>query len=331
MVTIYLRPTDLIATRFAFSPMWEVIMSYRALQNPSQHALYLRWIREAERVLADVDLRYLSALISASPTEYAPDFLTPASESPGPAFEDELHRIAQTPPEAVQRDVNKMLEWRTVEGTSAEQSVAHYLDDPETALKRLVDAIQAYWGRVLAHHWSRIRTVLEGDVLHRSRQLALHGSTALFANLHSLITYDNETLHIDKHFDAEVQPAGRGLTLVPVLFAWPNLYVITDQERRPVLGYSPRGAGLWSASTSISSDAIARAVGESRAAVLLALDAPSTTGGIAERLCRTDGAVSQHLGRLQEAGLVEPLREGRYKYYRRTERGEKLIDLFVSH
>lgn len=330
MVTIHLCQADLVATRFAFSPMWEVMMSYRVVQNPAQHALYLRWIREAERALSGVDLRYLNALIGASPTDYVPDFLTPASDAPGPAFEEELRRIAQTRPEAVRRDVRTMLKWRSVEGSRAEETVAHYLSDPEAARERLVETIRAYWDGTLAHHWPRIRTVLEGDVLHRARQLALHGPHALFSDLHRMVAYADGTLCIDKHFDAEVRPEGDGLTLVPVLFAWPDLYVLLEKERPPAIGYSPRGAGLWSASRTTPTVALARALGEARAAVLLALEVPSTTGELAERLGRTDGAISQRLGRLQEAGLVEPFPLGRYKYYRRTARGDKLVDLFTS-
>ncbi len=44
----------------------------------------------------------------------------------------------------------------------------------------------------------------------------------------------------------------------------------------------------------------------------------------------TAGAVSQHLGRLKEAGLVEPLRQGRRVFYRLTSRGEQLVGLFDS-
>ena len=328
MVHIHLRSQDVVETRFAFSPMWEVVKSYSVLQNPAKHALYIRWVREAERAVRGADLRYVDALIGPNVTDYAPDFLTPASESHGPAFDDELRRMRETPPDMVRRDVRTMLEWREVEDDEERAVVRHFLEDPSAAMDRLIEALQTYWQRTLAHHWPRIQTVLEGDVLRRSRQLAMDGPEALFNDLHRLVAYEDGTICVDKHFRAELAPEGRGLTLVPVLFSWPDVYLIVELPRRPVIGYSPHGAGLWKGEPKAPAEALVQVMGEARAAVLMALVTPSTTGEIADRLDRTDGAVSQQLSRLKEAGLAEGLRQGRYKYYRLTERGEALIDVF---
>jgi len=40
------------------------------------------------------------------------------------------------------------------------------------------------------------------------------------------------------------------------------------------------------------------------------------------------GAVSQHLARLKQAGLVESQRAGNRVYYRHTPRGKALVELF---
>jgi DNA-binding MarR family transcriptional regulator len=56
---------------------------------------------------------------------------------------------------------------------------------------------------------------------------------------------------------------------------------------------------------------------------------PMNTGEIAQRLQITAGAASQHLSRLNQAGLVEPHRSGKRVYYHLTSRGEKLLALFA--
>lgn len=324
MVTILLSAEDVVHTRFSFSPMWEVVMSYRVLSDPTQHAIHLPWVRETRRALSGIDLSYLDALIGPSATDYIPDFLTPPPHAPYSRFTDELALLKGTPPEVVQRDVRTMLKWRTVE----RDAVRPYLKDPSRALGQLAATLETYWEKALAHHWPKIQAVLEGDVLYRSRQLALGGPDALFDRLHPLVSFTANRLHIQKHFDLELDLRGSGLMLVPVLFSWPKLYLLSDGRRQTTLGYSPRGAGLWNNQAVRPREALVHVLGEARAAVLMAVEVPSSTGDLAQRLGRTPGAVSQLLGRLQEAGLVQPLRQGRYVYYHRTHRGDGLVELF---
>lgn len=326
MVTIPLSAEDVVHTRFSFSPSWEIALSYRVLSDPAQHAIYLPWVREAERALSGVDLSYLDALVGPSATHYIPDFLTPPPQGSHSRLTDEIAALRATPPEAVRHDVEVMLEWRTGES----EVTTEFLERPIRAIERLAATIEAYWEMALAHHWPRIQAVLESDVLYRSRQLALGGAEALFDRLHPLVTYEGGRLRIEKHFHQEVDPGGAGLMLVPVLFSWPKLYVITTGSRQIALGYSPRGAGLWDPRTAAPGEALASVVGATRAAVLLAVEAPSSTGHVAERLGRSPGAISQILKRLQEAGLVQPLRQGRYVYYHRTQRGDGLVELFAD-
>lgn len=323
MVTIHLSNEDLVQTHFAFSPLWEVMTSYRVLGTPSQHALYLPWIKEARAALRGLDLSGLDMLIP--PKGYVPDFLTPTPAYPCPSFADEIERIRATPPELVRKHARAVYHPQ-----QAPEALRPYLETPAQALEALVTLLEAYWRRVLAHHWPRIQAVLEGDVLYRARQLALYGPSALFSNLHPLVCYDNDTLYIDKHFDSEVDPGGAGIVLVPVLFSWPTLYVVLEKSWRPTIGYSPRGAGLWMDVQEPPNKALALTLGAGRAAVLQTLHVPRNTGELAASLHLTAGAVSQHLGRLRKAGLVEPMRQGRRVYYHLTARGEELVRLFTA-
>lgn len=322
MVRIHLTDEDLVRTHFAFSPLWEVMTSYRVLVSPMQHGLYLPWIKEAQSALRGVDTSMLDILIP--PRGYVPDFLTPTPDSPIPSFEDELERLRSTPSSIVRRHALQMVYWRR----DLRHALRPFLEAPEEAVERLAGLVETYWDRALAHHWPRILAVLESDVLYRSRRLAMHGPTGLFSDLHLTARYGDGTLTITKPFDVEVKSTGQGIVLVPVLFSWPDLYVILEKAWRPTIGYSPRGAGLWLGVSESPDEAMQLALGGARASVVRALEVPRNTGELAQALNLTAGAVSQHLGRLKQAGIVEPLRQGRRVFYRLTQRGEKMVRLF---
>ena len=125
-----------------------------------------------------------------------------------------------------------------------------------------------------------------------------------------------------------MDPDGRGILLVPVAFAWPDVYVISDAPWQPTLVYAARGvARLWESEPPGMGEAIEAALGPGRARVLKSLAVPSTTE-LARAMGVSAGTVSQHLSRLRRAGLVEPHRRGRSVYYRLSPGGESLLDLF---
>ena len=67
-------------------------------------------------------------------------------------------------------------------------------------------------------------------------------------------------------------------------------------------------------------------LGRSRAAVLLDLDLPRTTGQLSGRHQLAPATVSYHLGALVNAGLVLRKREGRQVLYGRSEYGDLLLE-----
>jgi DNA-binding transcriptional ArsR family regulator len=206
-----------------------------------------------------------------------------------------------------------------------------FLKDPEGSLRRLVDALGRYHDLAIAPHWPRIREHLEGDAIKRGQALAMGGVEALLSGLNPMADYAGGALKLDKTLEAVVEPAGRGITLVPCVFAWPRVEVLVQPCYRPTLAYGPRGvAKLWtSSSPRPNGTALEAALSTGRAAVLKGLlPAPRTTTGLARQLGLAPGAVSAHLFRLKAAGLVEPHRSGRRVYYRLSCAGESLLGIF---
>ncbi len=64
----------------------------------------------------------------------------------------------------------------------------------------------------------------------------------LAADLHPSVRYRCGNLEVGKFYE-ELDPAALGVLLVPAVFVWPDIYVITDAPWRPTLAYGPQGVG----------------------------------------------------------------------------------------
>ena len=331
MITIPLTTEDLTKVRLAPSPLWETVMSFWVLLHPERHTVHAPWASRARRVLPGTDL---SALLAAICVEgQCPDFLTPPPDGSVASFEDELKRLRATLPEVVHAEVETLVRAdKELFGITREQErlLETYLGDPEGALKHLVDTLRRYHDLAVAPYWPRIREHLEGDTIRRGQALAFGGAQALLSGLHPKAKYEGSVLVLDRSYEAVVKPAGRGITLVPCVFAWPKVFVLCQPVYRPTLAYPPRGAAnLWaSSSPAPTGTALGAALGGSRASVLKGLLVPTTTTELARQLDLAPAAVSAHLSRLKIAGLVQPHRSGRKVYYRLSFVGESLLEIF---
>jgi DNA-binding transcriptional ArsR family regulator len=74
-----------------------------------------------------------------------------------------------------------------------------------------------------------------------------------------------------------------------------------------------------------TTQALARVIGRTRAALLARLGAPRSTTDVARLVGITPGGASQHLGALRAAGLVASRREGREVLYVRTPLADGLV------
>jgi hypothetical protein len=321
MITLRFGPAALAHVRFAISPLVEVGRSRRLLDDPAAGALHLPWLVEALERTADLDLSLLRAL---DPTGvYTPDFVSPPPDTPLAELEDELAVVAATPPEQARAEVLRSYRRKPALPAVLEPFVA----DPAAGLAEVVALLRVYWERTLAPHWPRVRALLEGDVLHRARQMADGGAERLFADVDPTVSWADGVLSIDKgSVEQDVDLRDRGLLFVPSAFAWPNVMLVTDPRWQPTLVYPARGVGtLWETDRPAAPEALGALLGKVRAAVLMALDHPRSTTDLARALGVTAGGVSQHLGVLRAAGLVHGHRVGRSVLYLRSPVGDGLV------
>jgi hypothetical protein len=309
---------DLALTRFAVSPMWEVVSSFRLLATGARSPVHRTWIDQVRprAAAAGLDSGLLAELIP--PTLYLADFLTPPPGDPAPTLETELAAIRATPPDLVRADVDHL-----PRGGPRCQALRA---DPEARLSRVTDEIEAYWELALAPYWARIRVVLEADVFHRVRQVAERGARYLFNDLHSSLSWNDNALRMIREQCGIARTAtGPGLILVPSVFV-ASVLTWSRALMSPQLTYPARGSGtLWDRRPVPHAEAIAAVIGRSRTVLLAELEAPASTTDLARRTGISAAGVSQHLTALRGAGMVSAHRAGRTVLYARTAVAESLL------
>jgi DNA-binding transcriptional ArsR family regulator len=312
---------DLARTRFAFSPLWEVVASIRVLKEPAAHALHLPWISTAAERVRALDLSLLDALIPV-PARKLPAFLAPTPTTPVPDIADELDALRAVTADEVKAGIDLL---------GRPPVLDELYGDPPTGLAKLAETVAAYWETALLPHWPRIRALLEGEVLHRSRRLAEGGAQRLFADLDPAVSWGGDTLVVQRKTPERLRLEGRGLVLVPSVFVWPKVFSKIAPAWQPVLRYPPRGiATLWERGRNPVPDALAAVLGPSRAQLLAELDSPASTSELARRTGITAGGVSQQLSLLRDAGLVTSHRTGRFVLYQRTPAADVLLGAGVG-
>jgi DNA-binding transcriptional ArsR family regulator len=309
---------DLALTRFAISPMWELVRSVLALREPSHAALHLPWLRSLSGRLHGLALERVSAL--NPPRGYTPDFLVPLPSGPLGDIDDDLAALRATAIAHIRADMALFAS----QHKRGPEIAAPYLAHPRREVRRLADVLEGYWARALEPVWPRIRAILEADIAYRARRLTTGGPAALFADLNPSVTWKQPYLDVQvPAHDATFNLDGRGLLLVPSAFA--TRPVVSDRAPwLPGVIYPARGiATLWQEAPP-APGGLARLIGGSRAAMLIDLAAPRSTTELAERLSLSPATASHHLAALREAGVVTGRRDGRSVLYARTPLGDAL-------
>ncbi|MEV4343464.1 DUF5937 family protein [Actinoplanes sp. NPDC049596] len=297
MVSIALSAASATRVRLAVSCLWEVLTAVRILRDPGVPAVHRPW---AARVSLPAD-GLLAALIA--PTGgYSPDFLTPPPTGLSPDLDRELTDLLATPPEAVRA-----------------------AGLPVTDLPRLADEIAAFWAAAIEPDWPRMRALLDAEVQRQARRLAADGADVVLNDLHPSVTWADGILQVDQpHCLAPDVPAGRGLILIPSVFAWPTVLTVSAGDT-PQIAYPARGvATLWERPAH-PPDALSAVLGRGRARVLTELSTPLSTTELARRTGITAGGISQHLTTLRAAGLVTTHRQGRSMLNTRTAVADALM------
>jgi DNA-binding transcriptional ArsR family regulator len=312
---------DLLAVRFAVSPVWETQAAVQALGDERARCYHEPWLLAVQARAARLDLTPLLAVLPRR--GYVPDFLTPPPRTSRPSLRGQLLEVRATSPAQVGRELERCRE--TVDDERYRRLLACFLADPERARDKLAARLHEAWAGLVAPFWVRIRALLDRDVEVRSRTLARHGLRRVLDELHPKIRWTNCGISVADRNGPTVEVDERGLLLMPSAYLWPRVAAVIEEPWLPTIIYPASGiAELWRAPPA-PPEALERLLGRTRALVLTALDQPLSTAALAALTELSPAGASRHLLALRDAGLASAARHGHEVRYRRTKLGSALL------
>jgi DNA-binding transcriptional ArsR family regulator len=314
---------DLLRSRFAISPLFELDNLLRKLSGLSPYRLPGAWSARLapvyRRLRATTDLDAVLALHSRT---RGPGFAAPPPRSLAQSIGDDLATVRATALPDARREIDRCLNLRP----ARDERVLAILRGDDV-VERIARALQTAWHELLAADWPQLRALCERDVVHRAGQLSRSGWAGALDGLHPRVRWREGAIEILRSAEnLTVFLGGQGLLLVPSVFLWPQVSAHVDPPWPATLIYPARGiAALWETPVTAIQGALGALVGRTRAGLLAALDQPASTTQLARSLGLATGAVGDHLTVLRAAGLLTKARSGRAVLYRRTPLGDALL------
>lgn len=234
MLRIHLTPDDLARVRIAPAPdpLAETILSLPVLQSRDRGGAGLDGWRERTRRALLPGMRPVLELAPARPDEYVPE-----------AF---LHAVTATLADSLDHTWSLARRQWTADLHATEvlrpdaPDWIRRLHAGEREWSGIVhSAVERYHAVAVAPYWSQLLAAAHADRTRRALAAADTGTGGLLASLHPEIRWDPPVLSVPCAFDTDLEPAGRGLDLVPTFF-WPRPLALLDNaepERPLVLRY----------------------------------------------------------------------------------------------
>jgi DNA-binding transcriptional ArsR family regulator len=318
MAVLELSSDDLATTRFALSPMAELIGALIVLGGLYQPPSLGQWVAQARPGYHALrrDDPVLAALADlVRDTSWLPDFVTQPPRGMDTTFAAEVAAVRSTSSERARADLLR---------SSAGRPLAPALDRADVPAA-VAASLEAAWTQLLAPDWLRMRAILERDVIHRAGLLVTYGWARAFESLAVDLRWKTDgRLEVHALSGPSHRIRGAALTLVPNGFA--GKWLSLDPPHAYALHYPASGtAALWETAAA-APDGLDRLIGRPRARLLRALHAPATTSQLSQQLATSLGGTSTHLAILNRAGLITRARSGRAVLFRRTALGDALID-----
>ncbi|SEG93625.1 Helix-turn-helix domain-containing protein [Nonomuraea solani] len=322
-VTIEVVPQDLMASRFAISPLIETMHAQWVLAGRYRAGVHGPWVARWRETYEGLVRRHpvlrAAAAISGNVGASNVDFIAPPPTAVDVPFEAEIAAMRATPLAQAHAEITQVLAQRP----QVPPATRDFLLGPDV-VDLLAAAYQALWTEILSHDWPRLRAVLQRDIVHRAGQLAIYGWQAALDDLNPRVHW-RATGHIEVGLTSLAgvhRLGGKGLLFLPSAFmekigaylgdAWPYALI-----------YPARGLA---AATAAPDAGLARLIGRSRARILAELAEPATTTQLAALLGQSLGTTGEHVAALRGTGLIAGTRTGRSVLYARTPLGDALIN-----
>jgi DNA-binding transcriptional ArsR family regulator len=324
MIELRMAAGDFTQMRFAYSPVSEAINSLNMLRLGRVPPLHRGWADIAREHVRGLDTALLRAIVPARRVAMTP----PLDINGRTTIEHQLKLVADWPPDLLCAELDSL--WQGFPMPAAAREV---IADGPSGARRIAAALRTYWDATIAPYWDQMQAVLDADIAYRARRVALGGISALLEDLHPQLQLDQSTIRINKTSHYECDLTGKGVLLIPCVFAGPNIMFDPGGSGPPTIVYGPRGLGtVWetTGASRSSEDALSALMGRGRAAILRCVELPRTTTELARVLGLSGATVSVHLSTLKRCGMVTSWRSGRRVLYQRTPLALSVLSA-VSH
>ncbi|MER7280643.1 winged helix-turn-helix domain-containing protein [Dactylosporangium sp. NPDC000244] len=188
MLRLEVAAEDLLHTRFAVSPLFELGGLLRRLSGLAPLGPFARLRPAFERLRAETDLDAVVALHTA---EYGADFVGPPPAGMQQTWQDDLAAVRATPLPVARREIARALG----EGPRIGDATLAVLRSDDV-VARLATALEAAWLTLLAPDWPQLRAICESDVVHRAGRLGGGGWAAAFAGLHRRVRWHDGAVEL---------------------------------------------------------------------------------------------------------------------------------------
>ncbi|MCO8126083.1 DUF5937 family protein [Acidimicrobiia bacterium EGI L10123] len=337
------RARDLIG--FAWSPLFEAVLSMRAVAQPKRTPMHLPWVRRC-RDLPD-DLQDEIRLLVRPFDRFVPGIFEVGLRGDSPTFCDELDAFEALDDDLVAYELSlpfggidcidhdqlcvddvhdpsyrdRVLAAGDAAGRG--ELVRSIFDDPSGMRKRYSRMLERYWDEAFEAEWNRLLPRIEAEVTTGARALVTAGAPGLVAALLPEGRWDAATtsIIIDKEWDGECDIAERGgLLFVPTVFGWPCVLIDLTAPWPASVFFPLRDMRTPEVPHATDHEVVAgfSALGdETRLQIArMVAESPRSTKELAELLSLSDSAISRHLKILDAAGIVSGRRDGYYVLYR---------------
>jgi hypothetical protein len=316
---LHLGELDRVRVSVAPAPMASLIsLVVDALGGPRQ-GVAAEWVQTVRRALPPDAAQAVAPMFDRTQA-LLPDCLAPLGPDGSPVTE-QLACIADVTPDALSEGVDMLapgeppVPWR-----SALRRPRHWLGS---------------YVRVLAAAWHAYAPIWQQSSALRTRETERIGTAAvtggldvLLSGLSNRVRFSDQTLYLSDRHPYRVELGDRPVVLVPLVSGRAASVFNLDEPARVWLGYPVPGlAKLGIRPVAAAPDTLTLLIGPIRAAILRALDRPSSMGRLAKHLDAGPSTATYHCIQLASAGLVVRQRAGREVRINRTPRGDALVDL----
>ncbi|MFW6691116.1 ArsR/SmtB family transcription factor [Streptomyces sp. MAR4 CNX-425] len=329
MWRIHFTAEDVARTRLADGPrpLVELNAAVRMLQGATRNVRLGSWRRDTLSRLPR-QTRMLFDLIPLQ--EWGLDLLTPAAAG---SPEELLEQVRTSSRRRLRRELSALAEQR--EHRRRLPRWAERMETEPRFFQHVVDLLGHLHTVALAPHWPRLVSLALVDRGIRTRQFLDGGMDSLMSGLIPLrARWEPATLEISKPggVDVDIHLGGRGLLLIPSLFATDFPIIDPDARPQPWITYPvhhdhpvdllipPAPPGALSPLSTL--------LGRTRAAVLYAIGEhpASTTGELAAHLGIAPASASEHATTLRTAGLISTARHRTSAIHTLTVTGMDLLN-----